>query len=154
MIQRPELAQLAKPFPARLVHKKPGAGGGDYVSHAAVTEKLLATVGPVSTRVVELVRSRYTYKHGASGEHVTLDDCVTGVVFEMSATIDGQVHTVQEIGDVERPELWPTDGARAKQAASDGWKRAAMRFACGLHLWSGDGYVLHDALTREATAND
>lgn len=153
MTHRPELAALAKPFPTALVHTKPGGGGGDYVSHSAVTEKLLATIGPVSTRIVELIRGPYTYTN-RNGDTVTLEACVTGCVLEMTATIDGRTVTVQEAGDVERPELWANDGSRAKQAASDAWKRAAMRLGCGLHLWSGGDYRLHAALSRNTEAGD
>lgn len=131
-----ELARLAKPFPKSLVKSKPGNFSADYVAHATVTEKLLATIGPFSFRVVELIRD-----HG--------DSAVVGCLAEMTVVIDGQEVTVVEVGDVEDAGAGnKNDGARAKDAASDALKRCAMRLGCGLHLWSRDAYALDRVLTR------
>ena len=54
----------------------------------------------------------------------------------MTVEIDGELVTVEEVGDVEQPFNWKSDGARLKDAVSDAVKRCAMAFGVGLHLWS------------------
>ena len=63
-------------------------------------------------------------------------EVITGVVLALTVEIDGQLVTVEEAGDVEQPFNWFTDGARMKDAVSDGVKRCAMAFGVGLHLWA------------------
>ena len=129
-----QLARLAKPFPDRDVERKPGGSGGDYVKHSTVTEKLLATVGPFSTRV----------------DHIIYDgDILSGVVLTLTVTVDGRTVSVTEAGDNENPTA-KTNGARLKDCMSDAIKRCAMRVGVGLHLWSQDSYRLHEALIKSA----
>ena len=66
-------------------------------------------------------------------------------------TIDGRTVVIQEAGDCERPDNWKTNGARLKDAVSDGVKRCAMRPGLGLHLWSQDDYFLDKQLDHDAT---
>lgn len=130
-----QLAHLTRPFPQYLVARKPGGQGGDYVKHSTVSERLLQILGPYSFEVVELIRSE--------------EQMVTGALCRLTVEIDGRTVQIVEVGDVEHPASKATDGARAKDAASDGLKRCAMRLGCGLHLWSQDAYFLHDRLTRD-----
>ena len=132
-----DLAALARPFPARLVHKNP-TGFGEYVKHSVITEKLLAVVGPFDYRIVELIR----------GDTKDLTNVVVGCIAELTVTIDGRLTTVQEVGDCERPENWAHDGARAKDCSSDAIKRCAMRLGVCLHLYSGEDFSLARALER------
>ena len=135
-----QLAALAKPFPSSLIQKNP-TGFGSYVKHSVVVEKLLAVVGPFDFKIIREIRD-------ADSGHIC------GVVGELSAEVDGRRVTVQDAGDCERPENWPHDGARLKDACSDALKRCAMRgLGVGLHLWSGDQYRLDRALAVKA-AND
>lgn len=134
-----DLQALARPFPERLIKKNP-TGFGQYVKHSVVVEKLLATVGPFDYRIVELIR-------GDTKDHTNV---VVGCIAELTVTIDGRPTTVQEVGDCERPENWPNDGARAKDCSSDAIKRCAMRVGVGIHLWSGDDFALARALDRNA----
>jgi len=133
-----QLEQLAKPFPQSLIERKPGKAGGDYVKHSVVAEKLLATVGPYDFRVVREIRDADTSQ-------------IVGVIGELTCTIDGRVTTIAEAGDCDNPGNWPHDGARVKNAASDAFKRCAMRLGCGLHLWSQDAYRLPRALAKDGT---
>lgn len=128
-----QLRDLAKPFPASLVKQPPKGKYGSYVEHSSVTEKLLATVGPYSWRIVEILR-------GANG--------IEGCIGELTVTIDGVTVSVQEAGDCEQPKNWHTEGARLKDASSDAIKRCAMRLGVGLHLWSQSNYRLYEALSK------
>lgn len=130
-----QLADLTKPFPKNLVRKKPGGAGGEYVKHSTVVERLLQIVGPYSFEVIELIRD------GSS------EQMVVGALCRLEVDVDGKTVAITEVGDVEHPAAKQTDGARAKDAASDGLKRCAMRLGCGLHLWSQDGYYVHERLT-------
>jgi hypothetical protein len=76
-----------------------------------------------------------------------LSGVVVGGVWRLTATVDGRTVRVEEAGDCEDPANWRHDGQRLKQAASDALKRCAMRLGLGLHLWSGDAYVLDQRLT-------
>lgn len=132
-----ELADLARPFNQRLIHEKStGKFSASYVKHSAVTEKLLAVIGPFSYELVEIIRD------ADSGQ-------VCGVFMRLTATIDGRQVTVEEVGDVENPSNWNNDGARLKDASSDALKRASMRIGVGLHLWSGDDFFLHRVLSKD-----
>ena len=137
--QNTQLAALAKPFPASLIQKNP-TGFGSYVKHSVVVEKLLAVVGPFDVRIVREIRD-------ADSGHIC------GVIGELTLEVDGRQVTLQDAGDCERPENWPHDGARLKDACSDSLKRCAARIGVATHLWSGDQYRLDRALAAKA-AND
>lgn len=150
-----QLADLCKPFPAADIHRNP-SGGGEYVKHSTVVEKLLYAVGPFSYRIVEPVRGHVQgTPPNPSGNSARakagtpdLHDAVVGCLAELTLTIDGETVTIVEVGDCEQPHNWPHDGARLKDASSDALKRAAMRVGVGLHLWSQDSFRLHEALQR------
>lgn len=138
-----QLTRLARPFPQGLIHQNPsGAGRGDYVSHSVVTEKLLAVVGPFSYEIRQIFRGRVKGKED-------LGDVVVGCTAALTVTFDnGHQVTIEEVGDCERPENWPHDGARMKDAASDAIKRCAMRLGVGIHLWSQTEFSLHTQLEQ------
>ena len=129
-----QLQQLAEPFPAHLVKAPPKGKFGSYVPHSAVTERLLAVVGPFATGVRQFIYN---------------GDDLTGVVLAMKVVIDGQVIEVTEIGDADNPGGRKSNGALAKDAVSDAIKRCAMRLGLGLHLWSQDDYFLYDYLEAD-----
>lgn len=150
-----QLRALTRPFRAEYVHGNPG-GGGSYVSHAMVTQALLAAVGPFGWRIAEVLRGDVraipadpsaSSARGREGRP-PLVDAVVGAVGELTVTVDGRRVVVQEAGDCEDPHNWPHDGARLKDASSDAFKRCAMRLGLGLHLWTKDqdDYLLHGAL--------
>lgn len=154
-----QLADLCKPFPAADIHRNP-SGGGEYVKHSTVVEKLLYVVGPFSYRIVEPIRG---YVQGTppnpSGNSARakagtpdLTNAIVGCLAELTLTIDGETVTIVEVGDCEQPHNWPHDGARLKDASSDAIKRAAMRCGVGLSLWSQDSFRLHDALVRRGSS--
>lgn len=149
-----QLVELTKPFHQRDIEQNP-SGGGEYVKHSTVTEKLLYAVGPFDYRIVDVIRGHVAAippnpngksKRAKEGSP-ELVDAIVGCLAELTLTIDNDLSVV-EVGDCEQPHNWPHDGARLKDASSDAIKRCAMRLGCGLHLWSQDSYRLHDALVK------
>lgn len=147
-----QLSRLAQPFPDAFVQRKPGTGGGDYVTHSTVTQRLLMAVGPYTYEIVELIRGDFERPAKDGKQPGPLVNVVSGALCRLTVTIDDREVSITEVGDCENPGNWKTDGQRAKDAASDAFKRCAMRLGLGLHLWTGDqNYFLYDKL-REKTA--
>ncbi len=140
------LHELAKPFPQKYIHKNP-TGFGEYIQHSVIRQRLLSVLGPFEQRVVQVFKEEMTDKQGKT-KTVT-----TGVVLEMTFNIAGRDVSVQEVGDVEQPFNWKTEGARMKDAVSDAVKRCAMAIGCGLHLWARhegkSEYFLDQQLDKE-----
>lgn len=130
-----DLHELSRPFPKALVKEPPKGKYGQYVAHSTVTERLLSIVGPYSQRVTDIIQNEA--------------GIVEGVVLECTFHIDGREVVIQEIGDCEQPTNWNTNGARLKDAVSDGVKRCAMRIGLGLHLWSQGDYFLDKQLDKQ-----
>ena len=128
-----QLARLAKPVPDRYVSQVPAGGGrkADYVSHAVITEILLAVLGPFDWEV-EPVRDK--------------DGAIVAALGRLTVDVDGRTTTIRAAGDCTGQE--PNEGAALKNAESDALKRCAMRLGLGLSLWSRDGYFLHRQLTE------
>ncbi len=146
---RTQLERLAKPFPNRYIREKPGPGSRPYVSQDVVTQKLLVVLGGYDLEIGEVFKGDFTYYDKDKKAEVVLVDVVQGCLVTIHATIDGREVSVTEVGDVENPSNWRTEGARMKDAISDGVKRCAMRLGCGLHLWSGEDFFLYDQLTMQ-----
>ena len=109
-------AALRKPFPAHLVSRlQKGSRTEDYVSHAAVVDRLNSVVPGWTMGKPDFI--------------IDGDGHISGVLCSMTI---GSV-TRWEIGDVD---LRSKPGAEAKLAMSDWIKRAAMRFGVGIDLWS------------------
>lgn len=144
-----QLHELSKPFPKELIHKNP-SGFGDYIQHSVIRQRLLSVVGPYSQEVKEIVRGKVTDKQGNELE------VVVGVILALTVEIDGQLVTIEEAGDVEKPLNWKTDGMRLKDAISDGVKRCAMAMGVGLHLWAQfegkSEYFLDKQLEKDGNA--
>jgi len=124
-----QLLELSKVFPDKFIHKNP-TGFGDYIQHSVIRQRLLSVLGAYSQEVKHIIREKITDKQGVERE------VVTGVVLALTVEIDGNLVTIEEVGDVEQPFNWKTDGARLKDAVSDAIKRCAMAIGVGLHLWA------------------
>ena len=152
-MKRDQLARLVKPFPAAYIHTNP-SGGGSYVGHEVITQKLLAIAGPFSTSLVEVLRGDVAaIPPNPSGKSTrakegapALSNVVVGVLLALTIEIDERTVTVTEVGDCEQPHNWPHDGARMKDAMSDAIKRCAMRLGVGIHLWAQQEFFLDRAL--------
>lgn len=144
-----QLTMLLHPFPDKVIKKNP-SGGGTYVKHSTVEQRMLDVLGPVDQTMVEIVRGHVAAKppnpDGTSAKAKAgapaLEGAVVGVVLRLTVTVDGRQVVVEEIGDCEDPHNWPHDGARLKDAFSDAYKRCAMRLGVGLHLWSQEHFYL------------
>lgn len=151
-----DLTKLLHPFPSSVIHRNP-SGGGVYVKHSTVQQRLMDVLGFVDFEMVDIIRGHVTGKapnpNGSSARAKAgtpdLTDAVVGVVCRMSATIDGKRVVVEEAGDCEEPHNWPHDGARMKDAMSDAYKRCAMRLGVGLHLWSQDDFYLSEKMLKQ-----
>ena len=144
-----QITALCVPFPDRVIHQNP-SGGGSYVKHSTVQQRIMDVLGLVDFQLVEIVRGPVAAiapnpmgnSARAKAGSPALESAVVGVVARMSAVVDGQAVTVEEAGDCEAPHNWPHDGARMKDAMSDAYKRCAMRLGVGLHLWSQDDFYI------------
>jgi hypothetical protein len=143
-----QLKKLAKPFHESLIERKPGQGGGDYVSHSTVTEKALSIVGPYSIENVREIRGFAPAVKTSNNTYPAVENTIVGLFVTIRCVVDGREVCVTEVGDVESPAMKASDGARAKDALSDAVKRCWMRLGLGLHLWSQEHYVLDRVLER------
>lgn len=156
-----DLTKLVWPFPQSVIHTNP-SGGGSYVAHSVVEQRLLDVLGPIGFALVQIVRGDVAGKapnpdgksQRAREGIPDMVGVVVGAVCRMSATIDGELISVEEVGDCESPANWPHDGARMKDAMSDAYKRCAMRLGVGLHLWAQDAFYLAEKLKRQDDAAD
>lgn len=151
-----QVTMLAFPFPDRVIKKNP-SGGGEYVAHPIVEQRIITVLGrPPSTSLVKEIRGFVAAKppnpNGNSAKakagSPALEDAVVGVVLRMEATVDGELWFAEEAGDCEQPHNWDTDGARLKDAMSDAYKRCAMRLGVALHLWAREHFDLFDRLQK------
>lgn len=150
------LAQLATPFPQKFVHSNP-SGGGSYIKHHVIEQRLIQVFGrPPNFEKVEVLFGDVDAippnpngkSQRAKDGRPALKAVVVGVIARLSIEVDGQKWIAEEAGDCEEPHNWKTDGQRLKDAMSDAYKRCAMRWGCGLHLWSQDEYFLHQQLSQ------
>ena len=117
--------KLLSPFPANLVRKAPAGKFGDYVPHAHYVERLRDS-GVQYNWECEPVYSTYKGEKRIVGAKGTI-------------TIEGMGSFVG-FGDIDNFKLDNVkfnDGSNLKDAESDAFKRACMRFGLGVELWSG-----------------
>ena len=116
---------LLSPFPQEIVRKAPAGKFGDYVPHAHYVERLRVS-GVKYTWQCEAVYGTYNGEKRIVGAKGTI-------------TIDG-MGSYDGFGDVDTFKLGNAkfnDGTNLKDAESDAFKRACMRFGLGVELWSG-----------------
>jgi hypothetical protein len=116
---------LLSPFPQELVKKAPAGKFGDYVPHANYVERLRD--------------SGVTYSWYCEPVYGRVDGIKRIVGAKGTITIEG-MGTYQGFGDVDTFKLNNekfNDGNNLKDAESDAFKRACMRFGLGVELWSG-----------------
>ena len=146
-----QLHELSRPFPKEFIHKNP-SGFGDYIQHSVIRQRLLSVLGAYDQEVKQVIREEVKDKQG------NYRQIITGVILALTVEIDGKKVTIEEVGDVENPFNWKTDGARLKDAVSDAVKRCAMGMGVGLHLWAQfegkSEYFLDKQLEKALTYND
>ena len=140
---------LLSPFPKKLVKKAPAGKFGDYVPHANYVERLRDS-GVKYSWTCEPVYGMHNGEKRIVGAKGTI-------------TIDG-MGSYDGFGDVDTFKLSNAkfnDGTNLKDAESDAFKRACMRFGLGVELWSGSKQseeeataVAPDGYTAEMAAKD
>lgn len=125
--------KLLSPFPAELVRKAPAGKFGDYVPHAHYVERLRD--------------SGVTYSWECEPVYGTFKGDKRIVGAKGTITIEGMGSYVG-FGDVDTFKLGNdkfNDGSNLKDAESDAFKRACMRFGLGVELWSGSKQTEEEA---------
>ena len=125
---------LLSPFPQELVRKAPAGKFGDYVPHANYVERLRDS-GVKYSWTVEAV-------YGDNGNG---NKRIVGAIGMI--TIKG-MGSYMGVGDVDTFKLNNpkfNDGSNFKDAESDAFKRACMRFGLGVELWSGSKQTEEEA---------
>ena len=116
---------LLSPFPQEVVRKAPAGKFGDYVPHAHYVERLRDS-GVKYTWQCEPVYGTHNGEKRIVGAKGT-------IYIDKMGSYDG-------FGDVDTFKLSSpkfNDGSNLKDAESDAFKRACMRFGLGVELWSG-----------------
>ena len=131
-----QLKDLATPFPKDYVKSK-GQRGDSYVPHAIVKQRLLQVCGGYDFAVIREIYD---------------GDTLTGVLAELRVIVDGEIHFIQEFGDVEQHQS--NNASNAKHAVSDAFKRCCAHIGLGLHLWAQDDYFLFNKLSVGTTENN
>ena len=140
---------LLSPFPQEIVRKAPAGKFGDYVPHAHYVERLRDSGVKYSWQCEPIYGTHNGEKRivGAKGT----------ITIEGMGSFDG-------FGDVDTFKLGNAkfnDGTNLKDAESDAFKRACMRFGLGVELWSGSVQseeeataVAPDGYTQEMAEKD
>tara|TARA_A100001037_G_C15128025_1_gene627291 strand:- start:1135 stop:1653 length:519 start_codon:yes stop_codon:yes gene_type:complete len=124
---------LLSPFPKELVMKAPAGKFGDYVPHAHYVERLRD--------------SGVKYSWSCEPVYGTVGGVKRIVGAKGTITIDG-MGSFDGFGDVDTFKLNNdkfNDGSNLKDAESDAFKRACMRFGLGVELWTGSKQSEEDA---------
>tara|TARA_R100001463_G_scaffold75845_1_gene129819 strand:- start:144 stop:686 length:543 start_codon:yes stop_codon:yes gene_type:complete len=130
--------KLLSPFPPHLVKKAPAGKFGDYVPHANYVERLRDS-GINYRWECEPVYSTHNGEKRIVGAKGTI-------------TLDG-MGSYTGFGDVDTFKLNNdkfNDGSNLKDAESDAFKRACMRFGLGVELWSGSTQTEEEAAAEAA----
>ena len=133
--------ELLKPFPKELVRPAPAGKFGDYVPHSHYVERLRD--------------SGVQYSWHCEPVYGRVDGTKRIVGAKGTITIEG-MGTYEGFGDVDTFKLNNdkfNDGTNLKDAESDAFKRACMRFGLGVELWSGSTQTEEEA-SAEAGAED
>ena len=131
-------AKLLSPFPSNLVRKAPAGKFGDYVPHSHYVERLRDSGVQYSWHCEPVYGTHNGEKRivGAKGS-ITIED----------------MGTYQGFGDVDTFKLNNekfNDGTNLKDAESDAFKRACMRFGLGVEVWSGSKQSEEEATVSAA----
>ena len=128
-----DTSTLLSPFPKELVRKAPAGKFGDYVPHANYVERLRDS-GIVYSWYCEPIYGTHNGEKRIVGAKGTID--IKGM-----GSYDG-------FGDIDTFKLNNekfNDGTNLKDAESDAFKRACMRFGLGVELWSGSKQTEEEA---------
>jgi hypothetical protein len=141
----PLVTALAQPFrntdSFTLVHRAPTGKYGEYVKHSDVNQRLLSEVGFFDFEITNIVRGdapEIVTKGDRARTYPARQNAIVGVTARLTITdMNQRLHSVTETGSEDNPAMHH-DGESLKNATSDAFKRCAMRFGLGLHLWCKD----------------
>lgn len=137
-----QLIQLTKPVSRRFIDTKPKAGRDlAFVSHANVTQLLLAAVGPHSWTKVP------------GSDLYDKDGNLEAQVWRLEVTIDGKDVVVESTGDYDGMAN-QSQGFRGQVCEANSYRRAAAKCGVFLEGWVDGGqgtgmYVIHDHLIKQ-----
>lgn len=156
-ITNPDLWELTRHIPARLIEKAPQGKFGDYVPHFVIGQAIMSVCGPFDWELVEILRGDVPEMTTKDGETwPALEGVIVGAVYRMRVEIDGRQVTIEETGSCESPAFEINDGERLKKAASDALKRCGLRIGSGAHLWCKrpDQFFIHRILSGDEQSTD
>ena len=131
--------ELLSPFPDNIVRKAPAGKFGDYVPHSHYVERLRDS-GVKYSWTVEAVY----------GDNGSQQKRIVGAIGTITIENMG---SYMGVGDVDTFKLTNSkfnDGSNFKDAESDAFKRACMRFGLGVELWSGSKQTEEEASAEAA----
>lgn len=136
-----QLIQLTKPPSPVFIETKPKAGRDlAYVSHANVSQLLLAAVGP------------YSWSKVPDSDLFDKEGNLEAAIWKLEITVDGKEIAIESVGDYDGMK-GQTQGFRAQVIEANSFRRAAAKAGCCLELWVDGGhktgeYVIHDYLSK------
>jgi len=140
--ERKTQIELSKAWNKSFVKQlKMSYGSIDYVEHTQVTQKLIALIPDVQMKLESYVYDKVEDEHGIRRKFLT------GVVYTISGTIDGEFRTVTEAGMCDKPffaegnRKVSNNGERLKECISDAIKRCAMRLGVGIELYDTQSWL-------------
>jgi len=131
------IKKVLAPFNKKLVKKAPAGKFGDYVPHAHYVERLRDS-GLVYSWACEPIYSTHNGEQRIVGAKGT-------ITIEELGSFDG-------FGDIDTFKLNNekfNDGSNLKDAESDAFKRACMRFGLGVELWTGSKQSEEESSTED-----
>ena len=142
MKERKTQIELSKAWNKSFVKQlKMSYGSIDYVEHTQVTQKLIALIPDVQMKLESYVYDKVEDEHGIRRKFLT------GVVYTISGTIDGEFRSVTEAGMCDKPffaegnRKVSNNGERLKECISDAIKRCAMRLGVGIELYDTQSWL-------------
>ena len=140
-----QLLQLTKPPSKRFIETKPKAGRDlAFVSHANVSQLLLAAVGP------------YSWSKVPNSDLFDKEGSLEAAIWRLEMTVDGEEIAIESVGDYDGMK-GQTQGFRGQVIEANSFRRAAAKAGCCLELWVDGGhktgaYVIHEHL-NDSTKN-
>jgi len=140
--ERKTQIELSKAWNKSFVKQlKMSYGSIDYVEHTQVTQKLIALIPDVQMKLESHIYDKVEDENGVRRKFLT------GVVYTISGTIDGEFRTVTEAGMCDKPffaegnRKVSNNGERLKECISDAIKRCAMRLGVGIELYDTQSWL-------------
>lgn len=152
------LGRAAAIFNDSYLETKGGRGGGTYIAHGFISQRLIEAFGFYEWRIINFFYDENLEWKTVKDSGIIKGKVLVGVQGEITVTLpSGKKFSTTGCGDVEHPNNWGNNGTRLKDAESDALKRTAKNLGVGLQVWSFNNrkqidYFLHDALIKQYKA--